>query len=372
MASKPKKNPSGTWSLIVDLPNDPATGKRRQKRITAETRKELESKAAAIVHTAQTGFIEPRTVTFGEFWKRWCEAKAPTLSPSTARRYRDLGRNHLVALAGMKLAKIGPGDVQRLYADRLNYGLSGTSVRHLHSTLHTAFDDAVKWGLVARNVCDAVKAPARDRTEMQTWNPHQASAFLAAAVGDDLEALWRLAITTGMRRGELLGLKWADVDFDAGALSVRRSLSRGDSSRLIEREPKTQAGRRRIALSPETIESLRRHRVRQLEYRLSAGIDYEDGDLVFVNPFGKHIHPNTLMRSFGRLTAVANVPRIRFHDLRHTSATLLLAEGVHPKIVQERLGHSDIAMTLNRYSHVTPHMQSAAADALETVLKRVS
>jgi integrase len=372
MSSKPKKNPSGTWSQVIDLPSDPATGKRRQKRITAATKKELEILAAATIHAAATGFIEPRSVTFGQFWERWCEAKAPTLSPSTARRYRDLGRLHLAAFKAVRLAKIGPEDVQRLYADRLATGLSGTSVRHLHSVLHSALDDAVKWGLVARNVCDAVKAPARNRTEMQTWNPAQARAILAAAAGDDLEALWRLAITTGMRRGELLGLKWADVDFDANALSVRRSLSRGGSSRLIEREPKTEAGRRRIALSPETTESLRRHRVRQLEYRLSVGIAYEDRDLVFTNPLGAYLHPNTLMRSFARLTKAANVPTIRFHDLRHTSATLLLAEGVHPKIVQERLGHSDIAMTLNRYSHVTPHMQTAAAAALETALKRVS
>jgi integrase len=358
--------------MIVDLPTDPATGKRRQKRITADTRKELESKASAIIHTAETGFIEPRGVTLAAFWERWCDAKAPTLSPSTDRRYRDSGRLHLGALAGMKLARITPGDVQRLYADRLSSGLSGTSVRHLHNTIHCALADAVKWGLVVRNVCDAVDPPARSRVEMKTWSSAEARAFLAAADGDELEALWRLAITTGMRRGELLGLKWADVDFDAHALSVRRSLSRGASSRLIEREPKTQAGRRRIALSSETVESLRRHRVRQIEYRLSIGIAYEDHDLLFVNPFGRYIHPNTLSTAFARLTREANVPRIRFHDLRHTSATLLLAEGIHPKIVQERLGHSDIAMTLNRYSHVTPHMQSAAADALESALSRVS
>jgi len=205
MASKPRRNPSGTWSMIVDLPNDPATGKRRQKRITAETRKELESKAAAIIHTAETGFVEPRGVTLAAFWERWFEAKAPTLSPATARRYRDLGRIHLAALSGMKLARITPGDVQRLYADRLSAGLSGTSVRHVHSVLHGALDDAVKWGLLARNVCDAVDPPARSRVEMQTWNPQQAGAFLAAAEGNELEALWRLAITTGMRRGEFAG-----------------------------------------------------------------------------------------------------------------------------------------------------------------------
>jgi len=372
MSSKPKRNPSGTWSQVVDLPHDPATGKRRQKRVTAATKKELEKKSAAIIHAAETGFIEPRSVTFGEFWTRWVEAKAPTLSPSTARRYRDLGRLHLSAFAGLKLAKIGPADVQHLYADRLGTGLSGTSVRHLHSVLHGAFDDAVKWGLVARNVCDAVSPPARNRTEMQTWNAAEARAFLSASTGHRLEALWQLAITTGMRRGELLGLKWSDVDLDGNALSVRRSLSRGDTSRLIEREPKTQAGRRRIALSPGTVEMLRRHRVRQIEHRLSVGIAYEDRDLVFANELGAHIHPNTLVRDFTLLTEAAGVPRIRLHDLRHTSATLLLAEGVHPKIVQERLGHSDIAMTLNRYSHVTPHMQTAAANALEDVITRAS
>lgn len=372
MSSKPKKNPSGTWTMIVDLPNDPATGKRRQRRVTAETKKALEIKAAEMIHAAETGFVEPRAVTFASFWNRWCEVKATTLSPSTARRYRDLGRLHLGALAGMKLARITPADVQFLYTDKLKAGLSGTTVRHLHSVLHSAFDDAVSWKLIARNVCDAVKPPARNRTEMQTWNAEEASAFLATAEGDELEALWRLAITTGMRRGELLGLKWGDVDFDGNVLSVRRSLSRGDTSRLIEREPKTQAGRRRVALSVETVEALRRHRVRQLEYRLSVGGVYEDGGLVFTTPFGGHIHPNTLTRAFGRLIEKAQVKRIRFHDLRHTSATLMLEEGVHPKIAQERLGHSDIKMTLNLYSHVTPHMQSAAANALETALKRVS
>lgn len=184
------------------------------------------------------------------------------------------------------------------------------------------------------------------------------------------EALWRLAITTGARRGELLGLKWADVDFSGHALSVRRSASRGETSRLVEREPKTTAGRRRIALSPETVESLRRHRVRQIQHRLAVGVAYEDADLVFANPFGRHIHPNTLAASFARLTRAAGVPKIRLHDLRHTSATLLLAEGVNAKVVAERLGHTDVALTLRIYSHVTAHMQSAAATALEDALSR--
>jgi len=372
MAIKPKKNASGTWTAIIDLPDDPATGKRRQRRVTASTRKAVEIKAADTIQQAESGFVAPKAEAFGVFWKRWCDIKATELSPSTARRYRDLGRLHLGALAGLKLAKITAADVQGLYADRLKTGLSQTTVRHLHSVLHGAFDDAVKWKLIARNVCDAVNPPARAHTEMQTWSAEEASAVLAAASGDELEALWRLAITSGMRRGELLGLKWADVDFDGRALSVRRSLSRGDTSRLIEREPKTKAGRRRIALSDETVESLRRHRVRQVEYRLSVGDAYDDRDLVFTTPLGAHLHPNTLTHAFHKLTGRAGVKRIRFHDLRHTSATLMMEAGINPKIVQERLGHHDIAVTLGLYSHVTPHMQGAAADALETALKRVS
>jgi integrase len=185
------------------------------------------------------------------------------------------------------------------------------------------------------------------------------------AVDDPLEALWRLAIYTGMRRGELLALKWADLDLDAGALFVQRSLSRGQTSRLEEGEPKSQSGRRRIALSPSVVESLKRHRVRQLEHRLAVAEMYEDRGYVFANDTGGYLHANTLYRRFHDLIIRADVPVIRFHDLRHTSATLLLAEGVHGKIVQERLGHANIAMTLDLYSHVTSDTQRQAADALE-------
>jgi len=361
---------SVTWSTVVDLPTDPATGKRRQRRVSGKTRKEAERKAAEMIHLAETGFLDAKKVTVADFFDRWLAATAPTLRPSSVKRYRDLARLHIVGnIGGVNLARLTPGDVQGLYA-RLLETLWPTSVRQLHSVLHHALDDAVKWGVLARNVCDAVEPPKRNRTEMTTWSTAEVSRVLAVAAGDDLEALWRLAVTTGMRRGELLGLKWADIDFDSGSLSVRRSLSRGLTSRLIEGEPKTKAGRRRIALSPATVESVRRHRSRQVEYRLRVGPAYSDNGYVFTNETGGYIHPNRLSKHYRHLIDLAGVPVIRFHDLRHTCATMLLAEGVHPKIVQERLGHSDIAMTLNLYSHVTPHMQQAAADAIETALSR--
>ena len=262
-----------SWTAIVDLPADPATGKRRQKRITARTKREVELQVAELIHKAENGgFTDAGKVTVREFFDQWLISVAPSLRPSTARRYRDLARLHIASVIGnLKLAKLAPGDVQRLYADRLAYGLSPTSVQHVHGLMHRALGDAVRWGLLIRNVTDAVDAPRRATTEMKTWDAGQVARVLTAAVCDDLEALWRLALLTGMRRGEVLGLRWADVDLDAGALSVRRTISRGETGRLVEGEPKTACGRRRIALPASGVESLRRHRVRQLEHRLAVG-----------------------------------------------------------------------------------------------------
>jgi integrase len=358
-----------SWSALVDLPPDPVTGKRRRKRVTARTKREVETQVAELIHKAETGFTAAGKLTVREFFDRWLESAAPTLRPATARRYRDVARLHIVGVIGnLRLAKLTPGDVQRLYADRLAAGLSPTSVHHIHAILHRALDQAVRWGLLLRNVTDAVDPPRRSSPEMQTWDTRQVAAVLTAAASDDLEALWRLALLTGMRRGELLGLRWADVDLDAGALAVRRTLSRGSTSRLEVGEPKTGAGRRRVSLPASVVESLRCHRVRQLEQRLAVGPAYVDADLVFATESGGVIHPNTLSRRFGQLIEQAGVPPIRFHDLRHTCATMLLAEGVHPKVVQERLGHATIAETLDRYSHVAEDMQRHAADRLDAAI----
>jgi integrase len=304
-----------------------------------------------------------------EYFDRWLEATAPTLRAATARRYRDLARLHIVGVIGhLRLAKLTPGDVQRLYADRLAAGLSPTSVRHLHSLLHRALKDAVRWGLIVRNVTEAVDAPRRSTPEARTWSVSDVNAFLASASGDRWEALWRLALLTGMRRGELLALRWADIDLDAGTLSVRRTLSRGSRSALEFGEPKTASGRRRISLPRSAVDSLRRHRRQQLETRLASGLAYEDNDLVFATEVGRAIHPNSLNYRFRSLIDRAGVPVIRFHDIRHTCATLLLSQGIHPKVVQERLGHADIAMTMNLYSHVTQDMQRDASDQLDAAL----
>jgi integrase len=291
-----------SWSALVDLPPDPVTGKRRRKRITARTKREVETQVAELIHKAETGFTAAGKLTVREFFDRWLESAAPTLRPATARRYRDVARLHIVGVIGnLRLAKLTPGDVQRLYADRLAAGLSPTSVHHIHAILHRALDQAVRWGLLMRNVTDAVDPPRRSSPEMQAWDARQVAAVMAAAASDDLEALWRLAVFTGMRRGEILGLRWSDVDLESGELAVRRTLSRGATSRLEAGEPKTAAGRRRVSLSPSVVESLRRHRVRQLEQRLAAGPAYVDQDLVFATESGSVIHPNSLSLRYRKL-----------------------------------------------------------------------
>ncbi|MFL5760275.1 MAG: tyrosine-type recombinase/integrase [Thermomicrobiales bacterium] len=375
-----------SWTAIVDLPPDPATGKRRRKRITARTKREVELQVAELINKSRNGgFTDAGKLTVREFLDCWLDATAPTLRSVTVRRYRDLVRLHIVGVIGnTKLGKLTAADVQRLYTNRLQEParrrrrgetkdtpkkpLSPTTVRYIHAVLHHALDDAVKWGLLIRNVADAVEPPKEARTEMKVWNAEQVGRVLRTAADDHLEALWRLAISTGMRRGELLALKWSDLDLDGGGLSVQRSLGRGETARLEEGEPKSQSGRRRIALSRSVVESLKRHRVRQLEHRIAADVAYQDRGYVFANETGGHLHPNVLYRRFDALIDRADVPTIRFHDLRHTSATLLLAEGVHGKIVQERLGHANIAMTLDLYSHVTADMQGHAADAIDAVI----
>lgn len=363
-----------SWYAVVDLGPDPGTGKRRQKRVSASTKRECEALVAQTLQVAASGAVtDGGKLTIRGYLDKWLVAVEPTVKPSTYRRYADMVRLYVLPSVGdVKLAKLSPLELQRLYADRLAAGLSPTTVLHLHSMLHRAMDQAMRWGLLARNVTEMVDPPRRATPESTTWDARQVAAVLGGAEGDDLEALWRLALLAGMRRGELLGLQWPDVDLDRGTLAVRRTLSRGKGGTWELGTPKSASGRRSIALPTSVIESLKRHRVRQLERRLALGPAWGAGEFVFTNESGGPLHVNTLVVRFARVTEAAGVPRIRFHDLRHTCATLLLAQGVHPKIVQERLGHANISMTLDRYSHVTMDMQRGAADALDAALGAVS
>lgn len=243
------------------------------------------------------------------------------------------------------------------------------SVRHLHAVLHTAFAQAERWGVVARNVADLVDAPRAPRHEMTALSPSQVRTLIDAAEGDRLAAIHVVAVTTGMRQGELLALRWADVDLDAGTAQVRASLVAERGGGFTFAEPKSARSRRQVMLTRVGVAALRQHRVRQAEERLRAGPAWDDLDLVFANEVGRPLsRANLVGRSFLPLLRRAGLPRIRFHDLRHTAATLLLSRGVHPRISADMLGHATVAVTLDTYSHVTPTMQREAAAALDAVL----
>jgi integrase len=246
--------------------------------------------------------------------------------------------------------------------------LAPATVNKLHVVLHKALDQAVKWNMIQRNPTKVVKAPRPTPKEMHPLSAEETRKLLEAARGDKLEALYVLAIHTGMRQGELLALKWQDVDLENATVSVRRTLTK-NGGRLLLGEPKTKKSRRTIQLTDEAVRALREHLARQVEHIQHRGDLYRDEGLIFASEVGTLINPTNLrQRSFASLLKRAGLPKIRFHDLRHTCATLLLSCNVHPKFVQELLGHANIAITLDTYSHVIPGMGDYAVRAMEDAL----
>jgi integrase len=292
----------------------------------------------------------------------------------TYERYEEVVRLHIGPVLGHhRLQRLSAQHVQAFYTKKLNEGLSPTTVGVFHIVLHKALDTAMRWGLVARNVCDLVSPPHAERFEIQPLTVEQAQQLLTAACGHRLEALFTLALATGMRRGELLALKWQDIRFSAGTLQVRRILTRVPSKMpgkgFVETEPKTQKSRRNVVIAPFALEALNQHRIHQLEAKLKAGAAWQDHDYVFCTSIGTHLNPDRdVLSQLKALLKKVNLPDIRFHDLRHSAASLLLSEGVHPKVVQELLGHSNIGMTMDVYSHVLPSMQQDAISRLNSVL----
>lgn len=358
------KRSDGRWCATVSLDDG------RRKSFYGKTRQETGRKLATAVKARHDGLpIPAEKQTVAQFLSEWLQSTRPALRYRTWQRYEELVRLHALPTVGrLSLARLEPGHLQRLYGERLSAGQSPASVQRLHAVLHRALRDAQRWGLVARNVAALVERPRASRREMMALDPEQARSLMNAAAGERLEALYVLALTTSMRQGELLALRWPDVDLDRGALQVRGSLQRLPDGLTIV-EPKTANSRRQVALTRAAVEVLRRHRVEQNEERLKLGGAWEDNGLVFANEVGRPIEVRNLMRrSFLPLLKGSSLPVIRFHDLRHTAATLLLGEGVHPKVVAEMLGHSRISTTLDLYSHVTPTMQRQAAEALDAVL----
>jgi integrase len=273
------------------------------------------------------------------------------------------------AIGHIPLNKLTPLHVQQLLNAKKIEGLSPKSIRYIRGTLRTALNQAVRWDLVSRNPASLVDGPRVVHYEIQPFTPEEARTFLAAMKGDRLEALYSVALTMGLRQGEALGLCWKEVDLEMGYLRVSKQLQRFDGeTRLVE--PKTARSRRTLALPASIARSLREHRDRQLKERAAAGASWIETGLVFTTPSGKPMDATRISKDFHRHLHRAGLAQRRFHDLRHSCATLLLVQGVSPRVVMEVLGHSQISLTMNTYTHVLPELRRQAADRIDELLER--
>ena len=352
----------GKWVGGISLEN----GKR--KVFYGKTRKEVQEKMKIALSEQQKGtLITAPQQTLKKYLEDWLEnVSKPHIRISTYVKYKKLINTHILpALGDIPLQKLTPQRVQKLYADKLKQKLSPKMVSCIHGVLHVALENAVKWNLIARNVCDVVSPPRVPKTEKQVLTKRQAHVLLEHVKKHRLEAILVLAVTTGLRRGEMLALRWRDVDFEDGSVQVRRTVDYIPHYGYVENEAKTTRGQRKVMLPSFVMNTLQVHRLQQQEMRNKVGSDWVEKDLVFCGLNGDYFNPNYLLRMFKKVLIDAGLPHMRIHDLRHSAATILLIMGVHPKVVQEILGHSTISMTMDTYSHVLPTMQKEATDGWE-------
>ena len=374
-----RKRGKNSWSIAIFIGKD-EQGRKRYKWYTVRGgKRRAEQECTRLLNQfTTTGFAEPSKLSVAEYLERWLEDYACTnVSGKTFERYAEIVRSHLIPHLGMTpLAKLQPLQIQSYYSAALKAGrkngkggLSAQTVLHHHRVLRDSLQQALRWGLLLRNPADAADPPRPAHKEMRVLDEAQTAALLKSSEETSLHIPILLAAATGMRRGEILALRWSDIDLDAGTCAVCQSLEQTRSGGLQFKGPKTRRGRRVIALPQLVVEGLRKHRAKQARLRLQLGSSYDDHDLVCARWDGSPRSPGALTRAFAKFIATSKLPRIRLHDLRHSHATQLLRQGVHPKIVSERLGHSTISITLDTYSHVIPGMQEDAARRIDTVLR---
>jgi integrase len=345
-----------------------ATGTKR-KTLYGKNREDVAEKLVDALSNRNQGLVfDAGSQTVGEYMEQWLQTSArESVRESTYESYRNQVRRYVVpAIGRVKLKRLSAMQIQGMYRAMLDRGLSPRTVQYTHAVLHRALRQAVRWGLVPRNVSEDVDRPRLRPEEIRPLNRHQARHLLntAGESGDRFEALYVLALHTGMRPGELLGLKWEDVNFDEGGLQLNRALAGKNLT-----APKTKRSRRRIDLSTASIAALKAHRKRQLEERMQKAGLWRDHGLVFPSTVGTPLFHRNVVRAFKDLLKRAGLPQsTRLYDLRHTCATLLLGSNVHPKYVQELLGHASIALTLDTYSHVLRGMDGGIGGAMDEAL----
>ena len=374
---KRSKN-KNSWSIKISLGKDNA-GKYRSQWYTVQgSKKDAEKRLSELLHQQDTGtYTKPGKQTLGDYLEHWLQDYCqPNLAPHTVQSYSFFINQHIsTAIGNIPLTELKPEHLQNLYSEKLSSGrrdgtggLGNRSVRYIHTTLHKALKHAVRMGMILRNPADAVESPKVKSHEMRVMSESDLHMFLEYARSTSYYTLFYTALFTAMRRSELLALRWSDIDLRICQISVSRTLHQLHNRNIIITQTKTDKSRRLIALSPSTTLVLRDHRHHQEVLRQTIGIPLTNDDLVFCQYDGKPLLPDSVSHAWHRLAYRTGLKGIRLHDARHTHASLMLKQGIHPKIVQERLGHASIRTTLDTYSHVAPGLQQAAAKRFDDIL----
>ena len=368
-----KSRSRGSFFIKIGLGRD-VNGKYQYRWYTIRgSHKDAELKLSELLHDAKQGNITaPNQIKVREFLAQWLEEYArPKLGPEAFMRYESVIRIHINPSIGhLKLTALTPGHIRQLYTEKSKTKLKPRSIKYIHTVLHKALNTAAspEWSLLGRNVADKMTLPSPDDTPVEVWNEQEIKTFLAAAAQTAYYELFYMDLYTGIRRSELLALTWRDVDLQTGHAAVSKGLHqlrKNDNNAFIFRKNKSKKSKRSVALHPGTVELLKNYKLKRKMNAKILGLEFSENDLVFSKPDGSPIRPNSVTLAWTRTCLKAGVKVITLHDGRHTHASILLKQKVHPKIVQERLGHSDIGITMDLYSHMAPGMQEEAVKNLD-------
>jgi len=359
---------------MIELGRD-ANGKRMRKSVTVKGNKsDAQRKLRELLTNLDKGIpIDESKKTVGEFLDQWLDTYAKTnTSPKTYYDYSGMIRRYLKPVIGhIPLKKLNPQMVQQLHASMYEKGLSARTVQYAHKILKHSLKHAVRWEMLARNVCDLVDSPKGKSKEMLALDINDVQKLLNATSGSTYGHIFHLAVYTGLRRGELLALRWCDVDLKSKNLSINQSLCTVRGNGVITSNPKTSSSRRQVSLPPSAAGLLKSIKATRMEQYEAIELEWDESAYIFLRPDGSPMRPDTVTHAFIRIARELGFADVRFHDLRHTHATLMLKQGVHPKIVSERLGHASVNITMDTYSHVLPGMQEEAAVVFEKSLGNI-
>lgn len=361
------------WSFTIDIGRDPETNKRKQKTVSGfKTKKEAVKACAEMITQIENGqYNEKSKVTIEQFLIDFMEnVVKPSVQITTYNTQMNIVKNHIIPdLGKKKMEELNPITVQKLYMKKIDNGLSSSYIKLMHAILGKAYRKAMEWGIVQKNVIQLVTPPRVEHKDITVWTLDEAKRFLDHSQKRKFFIGYVLAIYTGMRRGEIIGLRWSDINLENNTLSIKQTLTYSNGKGYFK-EPKTKGSKRTITIPEYAVQCLKKHKAKQNEYRLKLGEAYEDHDLVVCSWNGQPINPTDINKDFTMAIKLSGVPQIRFHDLRHTHATILLQMGENPKVVSERLGHSEVGITLDTYSHVLPNMQKELANNFDLTMKQ--